>query len=95
MNMMMVRSKINEENVADAKEALGKLFQALEQAQPADVRYGTPPSGSAIAAMTLDEHVKAFVAYVAGLLGDLYRYVATRRHGRHRLQGRRHVVHRR
>ena len=30
-----------------------------------------------IAAMTLDEHVNAFLAYVAGLLGDFDRYIAT------------------
>jgi hypothetical protein len=30
-----------------------------------------------VAAMTLDEHVKAFLAYVAGLLGDFDRYVAS------------------
>jgi hypothetical protein len=31
-----------------------------------------------LAAMTLDEHVNAFLAYVAGLLADFDRYVATR-----------------
>src|SRR5712691_1805323 len=30
-----------------------------------------------IAAMTIDEHVNAFIAYVAGLLGDFDRYAAT------------------
>jgi DNA-binding transcriptional ArsR family regulator len=30
-----------------------------------------------IAAMTLDDHVDAFLAYVAGLLGDFDRYIAT------------------
>src|SRR5258708_15092704 len=30
-----------------------------------------------IAAMTIDEHVSAFLAYVAGLLGDFDRYAAT------------------
>ncbi len=30
-----------------------------------------------VAAMTLDEHVNAFLAYVAGLLGDFDRYIAT------------------
>jgi len=30
-----------------------------------------------IAAMTLDQHVNAFLAYVAGLLGDFDRYIAT------------------
>jgi Helix-turn-helix domain len=31
-----------------------------------------------IAAMTLDEHVNAFLAYVAGLLGDFDRYIGTK-----------------
>jgi hypothetical protein len=30
-----------------------------------------------IAAMSIDEHVNAFLAYVAGLLGDFDRYAAT------------------
>ena len=38
MNVMMVRAKIKEENVADAQAATEKMIQALEQAQP-DVRY--------------------------------------------------------
>jgi hypothetical protein len=39
MNVLMVRSKIKEENVADAQAATQKVFQAIEQAQPAGVRY--------------------------------------------------------
>jgi hypothetical protein len=39
MNVLMVRSKIKEENVADAQAATEKVFQAIEQAQPAGVRY--------------------------------------------------------
>jgi hypothetical protein len=38
MNLMMVRAKIKEENVADALAATEKVIQALEHAQP-DVRY--------------------------------------------------------
>jgi hypothetical protein len=38
MNVMMVRAKIKEENVADALAATEKVIRALEQAQP-DVRY--------------------------------------------------------
>jgi len=38
MNVMMVRAKIKEENVADAQAATEKVIQALEQARP-DVRY--------------------------------------------------------
>jgi hypothetical protein len=39
MNVMMVRAKIKEENVADAQAATDKVIQALDQARPADVRY--------------------------------------------------------
>lgn len=39
MNVLMVRSKIKEENVADAQAAIENVFQAIEQAQPAGVRY--------------------------------------------------------
>ena len=39
MNVLMVRSKIKEENVAAAQAATEKVFQAIEQAQPAGVRY--------------------------------------------------------
>ena len=41
MNVVMVRSTIKEENVADAQAAIKKVIQALEQAQPADVRYAS------------------------------------------------------
>ena len=41
MNLVMVRSTIKEENVADAQAAIKKVIQALEQAQPADVRYAS------------------------------------------------------
>jgi hypothetical protein len=40
MNVLMVRAKIREENVADARAAVEKVIQALEQAQP-DVRYAS------------------------------------------------------
>jgi hypothetical protein len=38
MNVMMIRAKIKEENVADTQAATDKVIQALEQAQP-DVHY--------------------------------------------------------
>ena len=41
MNVLMVRAKIKEENVADAQAAVEKVIQALEQAQPADVQYAS------------------------------------------------------
>ena len=40
MNVLVVTSKVKEENVADAEAALGEFFQALEQARP-DVRYAS------------------------------------------------------
>jgi DNA-binding transcriptional ArsR family regulator len=39
--------------------------------------YAAQMQPDEIAAMTLDEHVNAFLAYVAGLLGDFDRYMAT------------------
>ena len=41
MNVLMVRAKVKEENVADARAAIEKVIQALEQAQPAGVRYAS------------------------------------------------------
>jgi hypothetical protein len=38
MNVLMVRAKIKEENVADTQAATDKVIQALEKAQP-DVHY--------------------------------------------------------
>ena len=38
MNVMMVRAKIKEENVAGTQAATDKVIQALERAQP-DVHY--------------------------------------------------------
>ena len=39
MNVLMVISKVKEEHVVDAQTATEKVIQALEQAQPAGVRY--------------------------------------------------------
>ena len=39
MNVLMIRAKIKEENVADTQAATEKVIQALEKAQP-DVHYG-------------------------------------------------------
>ena len=39
MNVLMVRAKIKEENVADTQAATDKVIQALERARP-DVHYG-------------------------------------------------------
>src|ERR1700728_3852143 len=40
--------------------------------------YAAQMQPDEIAAMTLDEHLTAFIAYVAGLLADFDRYIATR-----------------
>jgi len=39
MNLLMVRARLKEENVAEARAATEKVIKALEQARPADVRY--------------------------------------------------------
>jgi hypothetical protein len=39
--------------------------------------YAAQMQPDEVAAMTLDEHAQAFLAYVAGLLGDFDRYVAS------------------
>ena len=41
MNVLMVQAKVKKENVADARAAIEKVIQALEQAQPAGVRYAS------------------------------------------------------
>jgi hypothetical protein len=41
MNVLMVRAKIQEENVPDAQAAVEKVIQALERTQPAGVRYAS------------------------------------------------------
>jgi len=41
MNVLMVRAKIKEENITDARAAIEKVIQALEQAQPPGVRYAS------------------------------------------------------
>ena len=41
MPVLMVRSKIKPEHAADAEAAIKKVFSAIEQAQPAGVRYAS------------------------------------------------------
>ncbi len=41
MNVLMVRAKIKEENVAEATAAVDQLIQALEQGRPAGVQYAS------------------------------------------------------
>jgi hypothetical protein len=41
MNVIMVRSKMHEESVADVEKAIGELIQAIEEAQLGGVRYAS------------------------------------------------------
>jgi hypothetical protein len=41
MNVLMIRSRFNEEHVADAQAAIEKVVQALEETQLAGVRYAS------------------------------------------------------
>jgi thioredoxin-like negative regulator of GroEL len=53
MNVLMVRAKIKEENVGDAKAAIEKVIQALEQAQPAGVQYASCLLGDGVTFVAL------------------------------------------
>ncbi len=71
MNVLMVTSKVKEENVADAQAAIDKLMQALEQAQPAGVRYAATRLSDGVTFLALlelepgQEHpLRTFPAYV-------------------------------
>jgi hypothetical protein len=41
MNVLMVRSKVKAESVAEVEAAITKVFSAIERAQPAGVRYAS------------------------------------------------------
>src|ERR1700676_1362233 len=58
---------VAERHIRGAVERTYTLRLLAAQIQPSEV-----------AAMTLDEHAQAFIAYVAGLLGDFDRYLATK-----------------
>jgi hypothetical protein len=71
MNVLMVRARIKEENVADAQAATGKVIQALEQAHRADVRYTVSVLSDGVTLVALLElendgghPLRAFPAYV-------------------------------
>jgi hypothetical protein len=55
MNVLMVRAKIKEENVEDAKAAVDRVVQALEQEQPAGVRYASCLLGDGVTFVALVE----------------------------------------
>jgi hypothetical protein len=82
MNVMMVRAKVKEENVADALAATEKVFQALEQARPADVRYAASRLSDGVTLVAFlelepgQEHpLRPFPAY-AELLENLKQWYA-------------------
>ena len=71
MNVLMVTSKVKEENAADAQAAIDKLIQALEQAQPAGVRYAATRLSDGVTFLAFlelepgQEHpLRTFPAYV-------------------------------
>jgi hypothetical protein len=41
MNVMMLRAEVKPESVADVEATVTKMFAAIEQAQPAGVRYAS------------------------------------------------------
>ena len=53
MNVLMVRAKVKEENVADARAAVDKVIKALEQAQPAGVHYASCLLGDGVTFVAL------------------------------------------
>jgi hypothetical protein len=82
MNVLMVRAKLKEENVADAQAATGKVIQALEQAHAADVRYTASVLSDGVTFLALLElkpdggnPLAGFPAY-AELLEDLKQWYA-------------------
>ena len=56
MPVLMVRSRIKPENAADAEAAIKKVFSAIEQAQPAGVRYASSRLADGITFVVLFEH---------------------------------------
>ena len=82
MNVMIVRAKIKEENIADAQAATDKVIQALGQARPADVRYAAATLGDGVTLLAFlemepgQEHpLRTFPAY-AEMLDKLKEWYA-------------------
>ena len=53
MNVLMVRAKIKEENVAGARAAIEKVIQALQQEKPAGVQYASCLLGDGVTFVAL------------------------------------------
>lgn len=86
MNVLMIRSKFNEEHVADAQAAIEKVVQALEQAQLAGVRYASTKLSDGVTVVAFlevensdapgrDNPMRALPAY-ADLLENLQQWQA-------------------
>ena len=41
MSVMMIRAKVKDESVADVEAEVGKMFSAIEKAEPQGVRYAS------------------------------------------------------
>jgi len=72
MNLLMVRARLKQDNVAEAKAETEKVIQALEQARPAGVRYAAGVLSDGVTFVALlemepgQEHpLRNFPAYVA------------------------------
>jgi len=80
MNVLMVRAKLKEENVADAHAATEKVIRALEQARLADVKYTVLGEGATfVALLELNpdgSHPLAGLPEYAELLEDLKQWYA-------------------
>jgi hypothetical protein len=58
MNVLMVRSKVKDDIVAEVEAAVTKMFAAIEQAQPRGVRYAScrlPDGLTYVAMLTLED----------------------------------------
>jgi hypothetical protein len=71
MNLLMVRARLKEENVAEAKAETEKVIQALDQAGPEDVRYAAGVLNDGVTFVALlemepgqDHPLRTFPAYV-------------------------------
>lgn len=77
MNILMVRSRVKAEHVAELEAAVKQVFIALEKAQPGGIRYTScrlPDGVTYVAVLELDEGVNnplpsllEFQAFQAGL----------------------------
>jgi hypothetical protein len=55
MHVLMVRSKVKADNVADVEAAVEKVFAAIHEAKPAGVRYATTKLSDGVTFLALLE----------------------------------------